>query len=332
LLNIMAISGCVNCFTLFNGADEYGQSLLSTHLEQNMKAFLDWAFLEIGAFTNVAIPQAGGFGGDFSDLKLVNDPSYTLGQVWQTVKQDWVYETGLAYNDATPTQLSGIYVNNTFYSTGHATFGHHFNYPLGRVVFDSAIATNSTVELSYTFRNVHIHRADSAPWWDELQYNSVRPDDIHFNQVGSGDWAILANHRVQLPAVVLEIVSRRRFEPYQLGDLTQWVYTDMLFHVLAESRWARNQLIDIISFQNDKTIWLFDSNLLEEDEIYPLDYRGMLVANPRMYPDFVNNGSKYRFLKCRFTDTTVSEVRTFNPRLHEGTIRTSLEVLWNDTC
>ncbi len=328
----MVDSGCVRKFTQFNGVTEYGQTLLASHLEQNLKVFMDWSFLGIGAWTNVNIPNTGAFGGSFSTLRRVDDPSYTDGQVWESARQDWVYETGVEYTAGTPNVLTGVFVNSVSYATGDSTFGHHYNYGLGRVVFDSAIATTSVVELNHSYRNVHVHRADTAPWWDELQYGSLRPDDSHFGQTGSGDWSILANHRVQLPAVIIEIVPRRDFEGYQLGDLTQWVNQDALLHVLAQSRWERNQLLDILSFQNDKTIWLFDSNLIAADTGFPLDFRGMLLPNPNMYPHFVQVGSKYRWKKCQFIDTRISEVRTMNPRLHEGTVRTTLRVLWNDIC
>ena len=323
---------CVKCFTQFNGVTEYGQTLLSSHLEQNLKVFMDWSFLGIGAWTNINIPTSGAYGGDFSDLRLVDDPSYTLGQVWEAARQDWVYETGIEYTAGTPNVLTGIFINGVSYATGDSTFGHHYNYGLGRVIFDSAITTTSVVELNYSYRNVHVQRADTSPWWDELQYDSLRPDNLHFSATSSGTWSILANHRVQLPSVILEIVPRRDFEPYQLGDLTQWINQDVLFHVVSQSKWERNQLLDIISFQNDKTIWLFDSNLIAADTGFPLDFRGMLLPNPNMYPHFVQTGSKYQWLKCQFTNTNISEVRTLNSRLHKGSVRTTLRVLWHDLC
>lgn len=328
----MVDSGCLRQFTQFQGVTEYGQTLLASHLEQNLKVFMDWSFLGIGAWTNVDIPTSGAYGGDFSNLRLVDDPSYTAGQIWEAARQDWVYETGVEYTAGTPNVLTGVFVNSVLYTTGDATFGHHYNYGLGRVIFDTAISTTSVVELSYSYRNVHISVSDTSPWWDELQYDTMRPDDSHFNQTGSGDWSTLANHRVQLPAVVIEVVPRRSFEGYQLGDLQQWVNQDALFHVLAQSRWERNQLLDILSFQNDKTIWLFDSNLLAADTGFPLDFRGMLLPSSRMYPFFVQFTSKYRWKTCRFINTSISEVRTMNPRLHEGTVRTTLQVLWNDIC
>ena len=74
-----------------------------------------------------------------------------------------------------------------------------------------------SVQLNYSYRNVQVYIADQAPWWDELQYNSMRVDDATFSEIGSGNWGILSNHRVQMPAIVVEAVPRRTFKPYELG-------------------------------------------------------------------------------------------------------------------
>jgi hypothetical protein len=60
----------------------------------------------------------------------------------------------------------------TTYGTGDATYAHHYNYPLGRVVFDTAVSTTSAVKLEYSYRNVQTYIADQAPWWDEIQQES----------------------------------------------------------------------------------------------------------------------------------------------------------------
>jgi hypothetical protein len=318
---------CPEFYTTFNGVSQYGETLLSSELEVNLKSFLDWGFLCIGAWTNVEIPTSGAWGGVFHKARLVDDPAYTLGTVWETPRQDWIYETGLCcYTGGTPISISGVYVNGTFYGTGDAVYGHHYNYPLGRIVFDSPRLTTDTITLEYSYRNIQVFRADEAPWWQELQYNSTRVDDPSMYMQSSGNWAIIGNHRVQMPAVVLEVVPRRRFKGYELGNNSLIVYQDMLFHILAQTRWERNQLIDIISFQNDKTIWLYNSDSIATAEVGPLDYRGMLVPNSLMYPAFVN--LPYRWKRCTFTNTVISEVESYNPMFHEGIVRTTFELIW----
>ena len=313
-------------YTTFSKVSNIGDSLLSAEIENNLKWYLDWAFLGIGGWSNIEIPTSGTWGGSFDTLRLVSDPAYTDGQVWESARKDWVWETGSSYAGYNPIQVSGVYVNSTLYGTGDATYGHHYNYPLGRVVFDSAVATNSTIQAEYSYRNVQVYVADEAPWWDELQYNSLRVDDTTYSSTGSGSWGILSNHRVQMPSVVLEVVPRRRFTPYQMGDTSQFVKQDVLFHIVAESRWWRNQLVDILSLQKDSQLWLFNSNTLISSGVYPLDYRGMRVTDPLNYDDIVNT-PQYRYVSARLIDMSITEMESHDSRLHEGTVRATLEVV-----
>jgi len=300
-----------------------GTTLLTSQIETNLKTYLDWGLLGVGSFSNVDIPTSGAFGGTFDKLRLVDDPSYADGQVWESARKDWIWETGVYY-DTQPTNISGVNINGSFYGTGDATYGHHYNYPLGRVVFDSAIPVNSNVQLEYSYRNVQTYIADQAPWWDEIQYGSYRVDDSTLYDVGSGNWQILSNNRVQLPAVVLEATSRRSFRPYELGTVSNFVYTDVLFHILSESRWWRNQLVDVISLEKDRTIWLYDNNQVASVTGYPLDHRGMRVSNPLMYPYLVDN---YRYKMARFFNMAVTEMESPNSRLHRATVRATFEIV-----
>lgn len=311
-----------NDYTKFNFIDSIGENLLISQLESNLKTYLDWSLLEIGSFTNIAIPTSGAFGGSYDSMRVVKDPSYTDGRVWETARKDWVWETGLTYATQ-PINITGVYISGTMYGTGSIA-SHHYNYPLGRVVFDNPIRTTSTVKISHSYRNVQVYIADQAPWWDELQYNSLRVDNSTFNYTASGDWNILANHRVQLPAVVIEAIPRRSFKPYEMGNVSNFVYQDVIFHVIAESRWWRNQLVDILSLQKDKTIWLYDNNAILAATGYPLDYRGMRKTNPLMYPTFVQD---YRYKMARFFNANVIEMRSLNNRLKTGQVRVTFEIV-----
>lgn len=168
-----------------------------------------------------------------------------------------------------------------------------------------------------------------SPWYKELQYNSLRVDDTHYDQKASGDFAILANHRVQLPAVIVEVSPTKRFEPYEMGNGSLTTMQDVRFHVLAESAWERNKLMDIISEQDDKNIWLYNVDEVIKKGHMPLDHRGMVATNPKMYPNFVDptgdGGSRHK--TCRFTNTTVTEVENHNPRLYEAVVRSTMEVM-----
>ena len=44
--------------TTFKSVSHIGNTLLNSELESNLKSFLDWGFLGIGGWFNVAIPTA----------------------------------------------------------------------------------------------------------------------------------------------------------------------------------------------------------------------------------------------------------------------------------
>ena len=100
-----------------------------------------------------------------------------------------------------------------------------------------------------------------------------------------------------------------------------------LFHIVAESRWWRNQLVDIISLQKDKTLMLYDSDKLADAGAFPLDYRGMVVDASKNYSGIVNN-TDYQFTTARIIDMGVTEMESYNSRLYEGTVRASFEVIF----
>ena len=316
-----------NINSTFQHVSQVGNTLLNSELESNLKSFIDWGMLGIGGWFNVSLSTYGGWGGTFDRMRPVDDPSYTLGQVWETPRKDWVWESETPYVGGDPISISGVWIDSSLKGTGDATYGHHYNYPLGRVVFDSAIPTSSTVQIEHSYRNVQVYIADQAPWWDELQYNSMRVDDTTFDQIGSGNWNILANHRVQMPAVVIEAVPKRTFQPYELGAKSNFVTQDVVFHILAESRWWRNQLVDIISIQKDKTLMLYDSDKIADYNAFPLDYRGSVVNSANHYSGIINN-TAYQYTSARITNMSITEMDSYNNRLYEGTVRASFELIF----
>ena len=310
--------------TKFKGAWDARETLLMNELETNLKHWYDWAFLGIGAWTNVTTAQTGIYGGEEGVFRSVTDQSYTDGQVWESFRKDWVWETGVEYDDdganPEPTDVA-IYVGGILQTTG----SYHLNYPLGRVIFNNPISTTSTVTADYSYRNVQVYKADDAVWWQELQFASHRADDDFFTRDDNlGDWSVGGQHRIQMPCIVVEAVPRRISKGYELGNAAMTMLQDVVFHVLAENRHDRNNLVDICSFQSDKSIWLWDSNLIADSGAFPLDYRGMRTGS-NMYTDLIAEDA-YRWKKCTFQNATITEVAPIHPNLHEGTVRTTMEV------
>ena len=86
-----------NISTTFTHVSQVGNTLLNSQLESNLKSFLDWGMLGIGGWFNVNIPTSGAWGGTFDQLRLVDDPSYGEGQVWESARKDWVWENEVPY-------------------------------------------------------------------------------------------------------------------------------------------------------------------------------------------------------------------------------------------
>jgi len=315
---------CTPGYATFKGITSYSDTQLMGELENNVKMWLDWSLLNIGAWSN-ATGYSGTYYGHPSKLSMVNDTSYTTGKVWQGNRKDWVWESGVNYNGTNnPVNITGVTVNNIPMSTGY-----YVNYPLGRVILTTAIASGSTVTTDYSYRNVQVYKADDAPWWKELQYNSFDSASPQFTQdPKTGDWSIGAYQRIQLPAIVMETVSRGTSKGYEIGNGALEVDQDMLFHVLADNRKDRNNLVSILFLQNDKYIWLFDSNVINSGQNFPLNSRGSRV-NSLLYPDLVSE-TGFRYKKCQFTKTTMSEVQSANPNLYEGVVRSTLNLIFGE--
>jgi len=314
----------------FMGVDNMGSTLILNELENNYKSFLNWGFLNIGAFTNVRIPTQNISSFDLHILKPTTDSNQTSRTVWQAARKDWVYESGISFNSVSPINISGVVVNSTFYPapTGNASLGYTINYPEGKVIFNKAIAASSVVKLEYSYRNVQIYRMEEFPYWKQIQYNSLE-NKTGLSLSDKGDFSITSEHRVQLPAVVIEPIARSDNKPFRLGDKSLIIEQDLLFHVLSDQPRDKNNIVDIFRLQEDRTIWLYDTNEVIKSGVYPLNFNGSKNINGQNYNLIVNNES-YKWLRCRMTDVTISDMSFTNIRMYGSIVRVSNEIIFTD--
>lgn len=307
--------------TTFKNISNINNDLLLNILESNLKHYLDWSFLNIGAWFDVKISNETIYGSN-AHYKLlpVEDPSYNDGQVWQGIRKDWVWETGIVYNESSPLVIGDIYINGSPTSTGFT-----IDYPNGRIVLDTPISTNSIVSLEYSYRFVQVYRANDAPWFNLLQYNSFRTDSLDIKQTDQGDWSIGNFHRVQMPCIIIESVPRSRSMPYELGSGGLVLEQDIIMYVFAENKNDRNKLLDIIRVQQDGIIYLYDTNKVAQDDNYPLDYNGSVKNGALMYPNLVQN---YSWRKCWFKNINLTELSSEHPNLHSGAARITAEIIY----
>ena len=314
----------------FSGIDSINDYLLISNIENNIKSFLDWGFLNIGGFVNVN-STANSSSTDPNKLAHVDDPNFSSGQVWQTRHQDWVYET---LDDYSPYIASSVVVD------GVISTGCTIDFVNSRVIFSTPISLSSDVRMDYSYRWVQVHKAGgNLVWWKQFQ-NDIANDSTQFNQ-NTGEYAVFNQNRVQMPSVIIETVPRGISKPYQLGDKSLIANQDIMLHVIANSSAHRNSIIDIIRLQEDKVIWLYDTKKLATDGVLPFSFDGSLNSARLPYNDLIMDCTDpdpvtgeitcedtYRWKTCYLKDFIVSEVES-RYFFEEAKIRVTAEIIFD---
>jgi hypothetical protein len=293
-----------------------------SNLEDNLKSFLDWSFLNIGGFINVSTPTVAITGTvGFQTLKLSTDPTVAGNRLWEAPRKDWVYESGIVYSGVSPSLFSGVYLNNAFLPapSGSGSYTYSVNYPLGQIKFTNAVSATSSVTAGYSYRYVQTYKSTDSLWWKEVQKETYNPANYKSN----GDYAITSIHRVQLPAVIIELAPRTELTPFQLGT-TQNVWTqDVFLHIFSPTATQRNVLIDILLAQKDKVLFLYDSDKVAKNQVYSLTSEGSINRNGQNYPGLVANFRQYW---CNIKSSSLGEINTLSSNLYNGLIRWSIEI------
>lgn len=307
-----------------NGVTNWLEEGYSQNLYQGIIDWLKYSFLQVGGFQNVIISQPSGiYGGHPAILRGVKDPNFTNGQVWEASRSDWIWETGVSYSGMSPVKSSGVYVGNTYYPTSSTTgtYSHFINYPLGRVIFNNPISTGSIVKAQYSYRTIGIVKS-KEPWFTELFYNSHKINYTDYMSA-TGSYAQLGQARRQMPVIGVELVNRHDYSPYQLGG-GQWVRQDVLLTVLAENEFERNQLVDILSNQSDRSIGIPDYGAIKKSGVYPidLDYRGSPVSNPMEYEEIMED---FGWTTIRLANVYAQHLQNTTTWLYKGSVRWTCE-------
>jgi hypothetical protein len=312
------------------GFNSVQDTTLNNEIQDNMVEFFDWALLKKGNYFNVTLGETAPNGYDYSKLRLSSDERFTAGTCWEGVRNNWVWQSGVNYSPAplvgtnnTKPGISGVYVDDTFYpTTTTGDYAHHVDYFNGRVLFDSPIPTGSKVQVEHSYKWINVVYANSVPWLREVQYRSY---DINgeFLQAAKGDWDMPPEARLQLPAIAIEIVPRRTITGYQLGG-GSYVDTDVLFHCLAEDEMTRNKLVDIVSLQNDKTFYAFNSNSIAASGDFPLDYKGSPVSGAMNFEELV---LKHYGPDIRLKNSSVQGMDVINSNFCAGIVKLTAEVI-----
>jgi len=306
------------------GFDTVFDTTINNELQDNLVEFFDWGLLEKGNFFNIKKGQLSTRNQDYSKLTLSTNPNFPAGKAWEGFRKNWVWQSGISFtphpfvsSDASHPGVSGVYVDNTFYPRDTVgAYAHDIDHFNGRVVFDNPIPTGSLVQAEFSYRYVNVIYASNVPFIRELQSRTL-------DQTNTSSVVLPAEMRVQLPAIAIEVIPRRTLKGYQLGG-GQWIYTDVIFHCIAEDSYTRNKMVDIVSLQNDKSIRMFNSNAIASDDAFPRNRRGFLNPNAMRYPDLIAN---YGTNSVRFTKNVVQDLDMVNTNFYAGMVRTTTEII-----
>ena len=318
----------------FKGVTSLHKDSLTNNLLLGVQDFLSWGFLEVGGFQNITRSPAvsGSFGRTSSRYRLRNsdDPSYEAGQVWEGFRNDWVWESGVKYNDTKPIQVSGVWIDQAFYLPADSTYSHFVDYPNGRIVFDYPVPTTKKIEANFTHRTVGVSLA-SEKFVQQLMFDSFDIEDLDTYLISSsGTRNQLGERRLQLPIIALEAVNSQQRKGFQLGG-GEYVYNDILFHVFADNEFEKNSIKDAILNQHEKVIYLVDRGLMRENKKYPLqlDRNGSPVKNARNYRDLIvpSGDGGFRWKQARWEKMTCTDMSPVNSWLHRSTVRATFSTI-----
>ena len=301
----------------FKGIGEggFGGYELTDQLQYNLKFFLDWGFLNNGAYGIYEYDSASWYDDDESRLHLVVDERYENGKVWEAVGPEFVWESGVSLSSGavTPFRVSGVHIDNVFYpisSTG--VNRHHVDYLNARIIFDEPKNIDKDIRVEYTRRSIHVGFADDS------DFRILMLDALEEFQTDSSPSGIPSReHQSWLPSIFVE-VDRGEQRGLQLGGgqiKTRYV----VFHIFADNPSDRNLLMDWIDYQSRTTFWMADLNSIT----FPFDQYGDLVSGVTNWVDMVSN---HPWKRLRVIDSNPVKLNSLNSQLFRARVTWEIEV------
>lgn len=266
------------------GLNFYGDYSTEDIILENIREFINYGLIELGAFINVNIGDLDRYGQDESRLYPVSGrPGVIDNTVFMSRRDDWIWENNISLK-ATGLNLpyvpSGIVFNNTFVPTGTDVSGvsWYLDFSRGRVVFSSGWANIPTVQVQQSWRYVSVYDSDS------YQNRTLVRDWRETNPDTSGFEA-----KAYMPCISIGINNYRTIKGTQLGSRTKDVEADIQFDIFAATPSDRKRLSDICNCLETKGFKLFDPNISPK----PLNYRGELVNSTYDWAYLVENYTRW---------------------------------------
>lgn len=289
---------------------------VSDFLAANLKRWLDYGLLEMGAYTNVAfsLPTSG-----YTNLKRTTDDRY--GAVYEALGPNIIWESDVnpvGRNDK-PIVASGIYINNVFYTpSSSGSYPYYIDYRLGRVVFASGIPQSTSVKMEYSFSDVASYLVDEKQWKIITEGFTKGYDELQ-DLAPSGISQYLKQNRVWLPCVVID-VGDRITEPLQLGGGEINSFT-VDYHIFSDRAFTNRRISDTLNNQYQTVINLFNLDNMQ----WPYNYNGTIASGALTYPILASQNSIYFWDKA-FISATVGGPRPESTDIYRSEITHTIDV------
>lgn len=246
----------------------------SINLEHNIAQFFDYGTLLISGYQNIYFNSTDYAGRPIGTLKPMESRQYSSGKVWEAYRTNWAWQSGSGIN---PVNISGIYINGVF-----TTSGFNVDYLHGQIVLDSGISTSSLVKCSYSPKTI-FWDVSTSPWHRELLTETYKYSAFDASGIGSGIRNVLTNHRIQLPAVIVEVSKENNFEPYMLGG-GSFYNPKVNFYIYAENQEHCKFITDLISSQNEHSFLGTDFEQVRQNNQFPYTHYGFLRSGAKTLP------------------------------------------------
>jgi hypothetical protein len=299
---------------MLEGINNISDATPSLLIKEGLAGYFDWGMLSIGGLVNVENER----------IRPQNNPNYSNGQVWQCKNKNLVWESGvgaLVSSDNSYPGVSGIYIGGNYYprsTTG--TYSYNLDHVNGRVIFNNPVSTSLNITMNYSHKYCDVTPIDDFDHFVQVF------DEKTGHTISSGDYNLDSRATVTTPVIGIESVPRRSFRPYQLGG-GQYLDTDVLFHCIANTSEEVDKLVDIVSMQNDKSIFIFDLDKIYSSGVYPLDYNGVPNSGALRYPDLLDG---YRHSKTlRLHDAKMDGSTRLSSKIRHKIVRISTELILN---
>lgn len=307
------------CYNILQGVSHIAGTSPISLIEINLLSRFDYGLLSIGGWGNVTKDSINIDGVNLSRLVPMTVTGYNDNTVFQSARQNWVYETYLEYTNTDGMTVSPIepviYVNNVAISGEYS-----INYQLGQVVFDDPIVGD--VRAEYSYKNYNVTTADRECWFREI--NFWDEEFSFFKQIPDCDSVYLVNsaHRVQLPAVIINAANRGSVKAYAIGQCKKRIKQDIHFYILTECKEDREKLINVITQQSDSGFCSFNCDIAAASGELPINCGGLTASTT-----FGELIAKYPWYSLITKEVQIIELETLRCGLYKAMLKMPIEIV-----